>query len=78
MADPYTQLYVHVVLSVKSRHTLIPKYLKLELHKYITGIITAKKQRLIQINSMLDHTLGNNLQHTDFCVHSTLLEQRAG
>ena len=74
MADPYTQLYVHVVFSVKSRHALIPKYLKLELHKYITGIITKKKQRLIQINSML----GNNLQHTDFCVHSALLEQRAG
>ena len=55
MADTYTQLYVHIVFSVKGRHTLIPKQHKSELHKYITGIITNKKQKLIQINSMPDH-----------------------
>ena len=55
MADTYTQLYVHIVFSVKGRHALIPKHHKLELHKYITGIITNKKQKLIQINSMPDH-----------------------
>ena len=55
MADTYTQLYVHIVFSVKGRHALIPKRHKLELHKYITGIITNKKQKLIQINSMPDH-----------------------
>ena len=55
MADTYTQLYVHVVFSVKGRHALIPKQHKPELHKYITGIITNKKQKLIQINSMPDH-----------------------
>ena len=55
MADTYTQLYVHIVFSVKSRQALIPKQHKLELHKYITGIITNKKQKLIQINSMPDH-----------------------
>ncbi len=55
MADTYTQLYVHIVFSVKGRHALIPKHHKPELHKYITGIITNKKQKLIQINSMPDH-----------------------
>ena len=55
MADTYTQLYVHIVFSVKGRHALIPKHHKSELHKYITGIITNKKQKLIQINSMPDH-----------------------
>ena len=55
MADTYTQLYVHIVFSVKGRHALIPKQHKPELHKYITGIITNKKQKLIQINSMPDH-----------------------
>ena len=55
MADTYTQLYVHIVFSVKGRQALIPKHHKSELHKYITGIITNKGQKLIQINSMPDH-----------------------
>ena len=55
MADTYTQLYIHIVFSVKGRHPLIPKQHKAELHKYITGIITNKKQKMIQINSMPDH-----------------------
>ena len=55
MANTYTQLYVHIVFSVKGRHALIPEHHKAELHKYITGIITNKKQKLIQINSMPDH-----------------------
>ena len=55
MANTYAQLYVHVVFSVKGRHALIPKCYKAELHKYITGILTNKKQKLIQINSMPDH-----------------------
>ena len=55
MADTYTQLYVHIVFSVKGRQALIPKRHKPELHKYITGIITNKGQKLIQINSMPDH-----------------------
>ncbi len=55
MADTYTQLYVHIVFSVKGRQPLIPKQHKAELHQYITGIITNKKQKVIQINSMPDH-----------------------
>ena len=55
MANTYTQLYVHIVFSVKTRHALIPKRHKPELHQYITGIITKRKQKVIQINSMPDH-----------------------
>ena len=55
MADTYTQLYAHIVFSVKNRQALIPIRHKPELHKYITGIITNKGQKLIQINSMPDH-----------------------
>ena len=55
MADTYTQLYIHIVFSVKGRQPLIPKKHKDELHQYITGIITNRKQKLIQINSMPDH-----------------------
>ena len=52
MVDTYTQLYIHIVFAVKGRQPLIPKEYKDELHN-ITGIITNKKQKLIQINSMV-------------------------
>ncbi len=55
MADTYTQLYVHIVFAVKGRDTLIPKDRKTELHQYITGIVTNRKQKMVQINSMPDH-----------------------
>ena len=45
MADTYTQLYIHIVFSVKGRQPLILKEYKDELHKYITGIITNKKHK---------------------------------
>ena len=55
MADTYTQLYIHIVFAVKSRQALIPNRHKSELHQYITGIVTNRKQKMIQINSMPDH-----------------------
>ena len=55
MADTYTQLYVHIVFAVKSRQALIPNAHKAEIHQYITGIVTNRKQKMIQINSMPDH-----------------------
>lgn len=55
MPNTYAQLYVHIVFSVKGRQPLIPKQHKAELHKYITGIITKGKQKMMQINSMPDH-----------------------
>ena len=55
MPNTYTQLYIHIVFSVKGRQTLIPKEHKAELHGYIMGIVKNKKQTIIQINSMPDH-----------------------
>ena len=55
MPNTYTQIYIHIVFAVKGRQPLIPKEHKTELHRYITGIITNKKQKVIQINSMPDH-----------------------
>jgi REP element-mobilizing transposase RayT len=40
---------------VQGRQNLIPKEHKEELHKYITGIVQNKGQKLIAINSMPDH-----------------------
>jgi REP element-mobilizing transposase RayT len=56
MANTYTQIYVHIVFAVKGRQSLIGKENKEELHKYITGIVRNKKQKMLAINSMPDHT----------------------
>lgn len=55
MANTYTQIYIHLVFSVEERQNLISKKYKEEMHKYITGIIRNKDQKLIAINSMPDH-----------------------
>jgi len=55
MANTYTQIYIHVVFAVQKRQNLIPREHKEELHKYITGIVQNKGQKLIAINSMPDH-----------------------
>lgn len=55
MANTYTQIFIHIVFAVNGRQNLVSKAHKEELHKYITGIISKKKQKLIAINSMPDH-----------------------
>ena len=55
MANTYTQIYIHIVFAVQGRQNLILKEYKEELHKYITGIVQNKGQKLIAINSMPDH-----------------------
>lgn len=56
MANTYTQIYLHVVFAVSGRICLIEPKRKEELQKYITGIVTARNQKLIAINCMPDHT----------------------
>ena len=56
MANTYTQIYLHVVFAVCGRACVIRSNRKEELQKYITGIVTQRKQKLIAINCMPDHT----------------------
>jgi len=55
MANTYTQIYVHVVFAVEGRQNLIPPKHNDELQKFITGIVSGQKQKLIAINNMPDH-----------------------
>ncbi|PCH76941.1 MAG: transposase [Flavobacteriaceae bacterium] len=55
MANTYTQIYFHVVFAVKGRACLIDRSWKIELYKYITGVITKKNQKLMIVNGMPDH-----------------------
>lgn len=55
MANTYTQIYLHVVFAVEGRQNLIKPEHNDELQKYITGIVSGQKQKLIAINNMPDH-----------------------
>ena len=55
MANTFTQIYIHVVFSVKQRVSLIQNEWREELHKYITGIIRNEGHKLLAVNSMSDH-----------------------
>jgi len=55
MANTYSQIYIQTVFAVSGRLNLITRDVKEELHKYISGIVRKKNQKLIQINGMSDH-----------------------
>jgi REP element-mobilizing transposase RayT len=55
MPNTYSQIYVQIVFTVKGRKNLIMKERREELHKYITGIINNKGQKLMAIFAMQDH-----------------------
>jgi putative transposase len=55
MANTYSRLYVHVVFAVRGRYNLISKSWRSKLYKYITGIVKAKKQKLMIINGVENH-----------------------
>jgi len=56
MANTYSQIYIQIVFGVDGRQNLIQKQNKEELHKYITGIVTERAQKLLAVHSMRDHT----------------------
>jgi REP element-mobilizing transposase RayT len=55
VANTYTQIYIHIVFAVEGRQNLVPSEHREELRKFITGIVTAQKHKLIAVNTMPDH-----------------------
>src|SRR5690606_34990259 len=55
MANTYSQIYIQIIFAVKGRQNLISKQHREQLHKYITGIITNRGQKLLAIFAMPDH-----------------------
>lgn len=51
----YSQIYIQLVIVVKSRQNLLKKDWRGEVFKYMSGIITAKGQKNIIINGVEDH-----------------------
>ena len=55
MANTYTTIHIQIVFAVKFRAALISSDWKDELFKYIAGIITKQKHKLIVINGTVNH-----------------------
>jgi len=55
MANTYSQIYIQIVFAVKGRQNLISRNHREELHKYISGIIANREQKLMAIFAMPDH-----------------------
>jgi REP element-mobilizing transposase RayT len=55
MANTYTQIYIQIVFAVKGRQNLISKEKREELHKFITGIVSNRNQKLFAVFAMPDH-----------------------
>jgi putative transposase len=55
MANTYSQIYIQIVFAVQGRGCFIKEPFREELQKYITGIVTNKKQKLYAIYCMPDH-----------------------
>jgi putative transposase len=56
MANTYSQIYIQVVFAVQDRDNLIQQQNKEELHKYMTGIVRERGQKLLAVHCMADHT----------------------
>jgi putative transposase len=55
MPNTYSQLYVQIVFAVRGRQHFIKESFREEVQKYISGIITSKRQKLYVIYYMPDH-----------------------
>jgi REP element-mobilizing transposase RayT len=55
MVDTFSQIYIHIIFSVKERQNVIHATWREELFKYISGIIKGKNQKLYAIGGMPDH-----------------------
>jgi REP element-mobilizing transposase RayT len=56
MANTYTRIYIQVVFAVEARQYLVRREFKETIHKYITGIVVERDQKLLAIHCMPDHT----------------------
>jgi len=55
MSNTYSQLYIQIVFAVKGRQNLISSKHREELHKYITGIVQKREQKMLAIFCMPEH-----------------------
>jgi len=55
MSGTFSQIYIQIVFAVKGRQNLIHSSFEEEVYKYISGIISGKRQKSLAVNGMADH-----------------------
>jgi len=55
MAGTFSQIYIQVVFAVQGRQNLLQKEWRVEVFKYMSGIIRGKNQKSIIVNGVGDH-----------------------
>ncbi len=55
MANTYTQINIHLVFAVKGRQSLFDSEMRINLYKYITGILNNLDQYPLAVNGFEDH-----------------------
>ena len=55
MANTYTQIYIQIVFAVQGRQNLIASQHREQLHKYITGMLKKRDQKMLAIFCLPDH-----------------------
>jgi len=78
MANTYSQIYIQIVFAVEGRQNLIDPQRNDELQKYMTGIVTAQRQKLIAINNMPDHAHILIVQRPDSMLSDLVGDIKAG
>ncbi len=71
MANTLSQIYIQLVFATQGRQSLIPKSNREFLHKFISGIISKRGQKLLSIFCMPDHihllvSIDPNIAISDF------------
>ena len=78
MANTYTQLYIHLVFAVQFRHAMIPRDHKEEVHRYITGIVQQRSNKMLAVHCMPDHTHVLVGLHPSVAVSDLMRDIKAG
>jgi REP element-mobilizing transposase RayT len=55
MSNTYSQIHIQIVFAVKGRQNLVSRQYREEIHKYITGIVQQRNQKMLAIFCMPDH-----------------------
>ena len=78
MPNTYSQIYIQIVFTVKRRENLIPESKREELHKYITGIVKKRNQKLLSVFAMPDHIHLLIGVKPDICISDLVRDIKAG
>ena len=79
MANTYSQIYIQIVFAVKGRERLIAEEKRIELEKFITGIVKNRNQKLLAIYINPDHAhILVGLNNLDMKIPDLVRDIKAG